>query len=73
MPGLDMQNYATYPYYARSIASIMPGRTWRDNGHKALCPLSGPWMQLSLSLSSNDRIGFFFVALLCCVSMNFGA
>ena len=21
-------------------SSIMPGRTWRDNGHKALCPLS---------------------------------
>ena len=39
MPGLDMQNYATYPYYARSIASIMPGRTWRDNGHKALMPV----------------------------------
>ena len=27
-------------YYARPPLSIMPGRTWRDNGHKALCPLS---------------------------------
>ena len=25
-------------YYARPSLSIMPGRTWRDNGHKALCP-----------------------------------
>eukprot|EP01043_Picozoa_sp_COSAG02_P026383 COSAG02_NODE_1519_length_12168_cov_5.127682_9_plen_111_part_00 len=25
--------------YARPLASIMPGQTWRDNGHKALCPL----------------------------------
>ena len=39
MPGLDMQNYATNPYYARSIASIMPVQTWRDTGHKALCPV----------------------------------
>eukprot|EP01043_Picozoa_sp_COSAG02_P012734 COSAG02_NODE_498_length_21087_cov_33.272394_2_plen_98_part_00 len=38
MPGLDMQNYATNPYYARSIASIMPGQTWRDTGHKGLMP-----------------------------------
>ena len=38
MPGLEMQNYATYPYYARSIASIMPGQTWRDTGHKGLMP-----------------------------------
>eukprot|EP01043_Picozoa_sp_COSAG02_P008219 COSAG02_NODE_259_length_26776_cov_1723.750084_14_plen_81_part_00 len=22
-------------YYARSIVNIMPGLTWRDNGHKA--------------------------------------
>ena len=28
------------PYYARSITSIMPGQTWRDTGHKALCPVS---------------------------------
>ena len=28
------------PYYARPSPSIMPGQTWRDNGHKALCPLS---------------------------------
>jgi hypothetical protein len=27
-------------YYARPSLSIMPGPTWRDNGHKALCPLS---------------------------------
>ena len=26
------------PYYARSIVSIMPGRTWRDTGHKGLMP-----------------------------------
>ena len=29
-------------YYARPSLSIMPGQTWRDNGHKALCPLSRP-------------------------------
>ena len=29
-----------HPYYARLSPSIMPGQTWRDNGHKALCPLS---------------------------------
>eukprot|EP01044_Picomonas_judraskeda_P005907 COSAG03_NODE_576_length_6891_cov_135.585395_7_plen_29_part_01 len=29
-----MQNYDTYPYYARLSPSIMPGQTWRDNGHK---------------------------------------
>eukprot|EP01043_Picozoa_sp_COSAG02_P093169 COSAG02_NODE_29710_length_564_cov_1.279570_1_plen_64_part_01 len=28
-----------------SSLSIMPGRTWRDNGHKALCPLS-KWRRL---------------------------
>ena len=28
------------PNYARPSPSIMPGQTWRDNGHKALCPLS---------------------------------
>ena len=39
MPGLATQNYAAYPYYARSIASIMPGRTRRDNGHKGLVPV----------------------------------
>ena len=38
------------PYYARSIVSIMPGRTWRDNGHKALCPLS--LLSLLLALCS---------------------
>ena len=27
------------PYYARSIVSIMPGQTWRDNGHKGLMPI----------------------------------
>ena len=27
-------------YYARPSPSIMPGQTWRDNGHKALCSLS---------------------------------
>jgi D-lactate dehydratase / protein deglycase len=39
-------------YYARPPLSIMPGRTWRDNGHKALCPLSlchGPAALLSAS------------------------
>ena len=30
--------YDTYPYYAQSIASIMPGQAWRDTGHKALMP-----------------------------------
>ena len=36
MPGL-----ATLPYYARPLASIMPGQTWRDTGHKAaLRPVS---------------------------------
>jgi hypothetical protein len=34
-----MQNYDTYPYYARLSPSIMPGQTWRDNGHKALMPV----------------------------------
>ena len=29
-----------HPNYARPSPSIMPGQTWRDNGHKALCPLS---------------------------------
>ena len=33
--------YCIYTYYARSITSIMPGQTWRDTGHKALCPVSG--------------------------------
>eukprot|EP01043_Picozoa_sp_COSAG02_P040386 COSAG02_NODE_3266_length_7057_cov_12.370078_4_plen_128_part_00 len=27
----------------------MPGRTWRDNGHKALCPLSGLWSYTTMS------------------------
>ena len=27
-------------YLAKPLASIMPGQTWRDSGHKALCPLS---------------------------------
>ena len=27
--------------YARPLASIMPGRTLRDTGHKGLCPVSG--------------------------------
>ena len=34
-----MQNYDTYPYYARPSPSIMPGQTWRDNGHKGLMPV----------------------------------
>ena len=38
MPGAKLR----HPYYARPSPSIMPGQTWRDNGHKALCPLS--WM-----------------------------
>ena len=59
MPGLDMQNYATNPYYARSIASIMPGQTWRDTGHKALCPVSvlqrgRRSMMESLSITKGD-------------------
>ena len=29
----------------------MPGRTWRDNGHKALCPLS-----VSRALSGNEYV-----------------
>ena len=41
MPGLAVQNYATYPSMPGALPSIMPGQTWRDNGHKALCPLSG--------------------------------
>ena len=33
------------PYYARSIVSIMPGRTWRDTGHKArACAREGAWV-----------------------------
>ena len=39
MPGLVVQNYATYPSMPGALASIMPGRTWRDNGHKALMPV----------------------------------
>eukprot|EP01043_Picozoa_sp_COSAG02_P046160 COSAG02_NODE_4293_length_5540_cov_2.278258_1_plen_62_part_10 len=31
----------TYPSMPGALPSIMPGQTWRDNGHKALCPLSG--------------------------------
>ena len=27
------------PNYARPSPSIMPGQTWRDNGHKALMPV----------------------------------
>ena len=37
-------------YYARSIASIMPGQTWRDTGHKALCPVSGPLIVVLVNL-----------------------
>ena len=40
MPGLAVQNYATYPSMPGALSSIMPGFWWRDNGHKALCPLS---------------------------------
>eukprot|EP01043_Picozoa_sp_COSAG02_P023462 COSAG02_NODE_1254_length_13584_cov_15.001483_13_plen_97_part_00 len=39
MPRLTVQIYATYPYYAQPLASIMPGQTWRDNGHKGLMPV----------------------------------
>ena len=37
-PLANNKKYATVPYYARSIVSIMPGLTWRDTGHKALMP-----------------------------------
>ena len=60
MPGLATQNYAAYPYYARSIASIMPGQTWRDNGHKALMPVvtaavkNGPGLHFVLLNTTAD-------------------
>ena len=34
MPGLAVQNYATYPSMPGALPSIMPGQTWRDTGHK---------------------------------------
>ena len=40
MPKNPLFSYHPRAYYARPPLSIMPGRTWRDNGHKALCPLS---------------------------------
>ena len=46
MPGLAVQNYATYPSMPGALSSIMPGFWWRDNGHKALCPLSPRLTQL---------------------------
>eukprot|EP01043_Picozoa_sp_COSAG02_P053825 COSAG02_NODE_6002_length_3882_cov_3.490087_3_plen_228_part_00 len=43
MPGFG-PSFLRHPraYYARPPPSIMPGQSWRDNGHKALCPLSRP-------------------------------
>eukprot|EP01044_Picomonas_judraskeda_P016448 COSAG03_NODE_2926_length_2351_cov_1.928508_1_plen_139_part_00 len=40
---LSVQTYnitLLVPLYARPFGSIMPSRSWRDTGHKALCPVS---------------------------------
>ena len=51
-----MQNYATYPSMPGALASIMPGFPWRDNGHKALCPLSTPRISAgNMSVERRDR------------------
>jgi hypothetical protein len=52
MPGQTVQNYATYPIMPGALASIMPGQTLRDNGHKALMLVIMPPFDLVGSIAT---------------------
>ena len=53
------------PYYARPSPSIMPGQTWRDTGHKALCPVSkavAREVPCALHGSNIEQVEFYLTA-----------